>query len=377
MQSLYSALDTSPFSNYVMHPFWNTVVKAVPRWVAPNMLTFSGFVLLVYNFGVLSYYDPDYTASDTRPGDLGPIPNWVWLVSALCVFGAHTLDGIDGKQARRTGSSSPLGELFDHGIDSWSTLILPTGMYSIFSRGFYGQPTLSVFGVVFLVQFCFLLSHWEKYNTGVLYLPWGYDLGQIGMSLLYLITFLGTIDLWKMTLPIVHLSPACFFTICLYASCVLSALISVFNVYVSYRDNTGHNRTFYEATRPLISSSVLYILFTIWALYSPYDILEKTPRLFYYTCGTTFSNLASRLIVNQMSMTRCQVFNWLLVPLLCVVVLIFAIPLGAYELYFLWAYCLLVTTAHIHYGYSVVVQMADHLGIYSFTITSKPPKKQT
>lgn len=27
----------------------------------------------------------------------------------------QTLDAIDGKQARRTGSSSPLGELFDHG----------------------------------------------------------------------------------------------------------------------------------------------------------------------------------------------------------------------------------------------------------------------
>jgi ethanolaminephosphotransferase len=28
------------------------------------------------------------------------------------------LDGIDGKQARRTGSSNPLGELFDHGFDA-------------------------------------------------------------------------------------------------------------------------------------------------------------------------------------------------------------------------------------------------------------------
>uniref|UniRef100_A0A453R2M1 Uncharacterized protein n=1 Tax=Aegilops tauschii subsp. strangulata TaxID=200361 RepID=A0A453R2M1_AEGTS len=27
-----------------------------------------------------------------------------------------TFDAVDGKQARRTSSSSPLGELFDHGI---------------------------------------------------------------------------------------------------------------------------------------------------------------------------------------------------------------------------------------------------------------------
>jgi ethanolaminephosphotransferase len=30
----------------------------------------------------------------------------------------QTLDNVDGKQARRTGTSSGLGELFDHGIDS-------------------------------------------------------------------------------------------------------------------------------------------------------------------------------------------------------------------------------------------------------------------
>jgi hypothetical protein len=27
----------------------------------------------------------------------------------------YTFDAVDGKQARRTNSSSPLGELFDHG----------------------------------------------------------------------------------------------------------------------------------------------------------------------------------------------------------------------------------------------------------------------
>ena len=34
------------------------------------------------------------------------------------------LDAIDGKQARRTNSSNPLGELFDHGCDSLSTVFV-------------------------------------------------------------------------------------------------------------------------------------------------------------------------------------------------------------------------------------------------------------
>jgi ethanolaminephosphotransferase len=30
------------------------------------------------------------------------------------------LDEMDGKQARRTGNSSPLGMLFDHGVDAFT-----------------------------------------------------------------------------------------------------------------------------------------------------------------------------------------------------------------------------------------------------------------
>lgn len=39
------------------------------------------------------------------------------------VGGGQTLDNLDGKQARRTGSSSPLGLLFDHGCDAFNTTV--------------------------------------------------------------------------------------------------------------------------------------------------------------------------------------------------------------------------------------------------------------
>lgn len=48
-------------------------------------------------------------------------PCLVTLWCAIGLFIYQTLDAIDGKQARRTNSSSPLGELFDHGCDSLST----------------------------------------------------------------------------------------------------------------------------------------------------------------------------------------------------------------------------------------------------------------
>lgn len=42
------------------------------------------------------------------------------------------LDGIDGKQARRIGLSGPLGELFDHGLDSYTAILIPGYNESIF-----------------------------------------------------------------------------------------------------------------------------------------------------------------------------------------------------------------------------------------------------
>ena len=82
-----------------------------PLWVAPNLITFVGWLLLVFNFALFAYYDFDF---HTTNNDLGivrtPIPSWVWLYCGVGQFVAHTLDGVDGKQARRTKSSSPLGE---------------------------------------------------------------------------------------------------------------------------------------------------------------------------------------------------------------------------------------------------------------------------
>ena len=46
------------------------------------------------------------------------IPNWFFFFEAFCYFMYRMFDEMDGKQARRTGNASPLGLLFDHGLDS-------------------------------------------------------------------------------------------------------------------------------------------------------------------------------------------------------------------------------------------------------------------
>jgi phosphatidylglycerophosphate synthase len=50
------------------------------------------------------------------------IASFSGLGRIACWF-CQTFDAVDGKQARRTNSSSPLGELFDHGNSLISSCI--------------------------------------------------------------------------------------------------------------------------------------------------------------------------------------------------------------------------------------------------------------
>ena len=51
----------------------------------------------------------------------GDAPRWVYAFCGLACLAYLHLDCLDGKQARRTGSSSPLGQLFDHGTPHFKT----------------------------------------------------------------------------------------------------------------------------------------------------------------------------------------------------------------------------------------------------------------
>lgn len=78
-----------------------------------------------------------------------------------------------------------------------------------------------------------------------------------------------------------------------------------------------------------------------------------------------------------MTSTRCQIFNWLFLPLtLSIVLIIYEVIQAEQEKIVLYLLALLVTISHIHYGVCMVRQICNHLNIYCFTITSKPVKKQ-
>ena len=81
-------------------------------------ITFVGLCLIIMSHTMLAWFDPDLT---------GNAPSWVLALQGICLFVYSTLDNMDGKQARRTGSSSSLGLLFDHGMRR--CLPLPAAVY--------------------------------------------------------------------------------------------------------------------------------------------------------------------------------------------------------------------------------------------------------
>ena len=92
----YSSLDK------LMNHWWEFFVTLIPIWVAPNLITLAGLIINIAGSTIFLWYGGDNTLSKLMPG-------WMYLFSAFCAFMYQTLDAVDGKQARRTGSSSPLG----------------------------------------------------------------------------------------------------------------------------------------------------------------------------------------------------------------------------------------------------------------------------
>jgi len=51
--------------------------------------------------------------------------------------------------------------------------------------------------MLWLLCINFLCSHWEKYNTGIMYLPWAYDASQVTIFIIYIVSGIYGTALWS------------------------------------------------------------------------------------------------------------------------------------------------------------------------------------
>ena len=144
-------------------------------------------------------------------------------------------------------------------------------------------------------------------------------------ALLYIITAIIGVQAFKIHL--VGLNVASLMEITIYLGTFLLTIpVALRNIYFSYKEGTGKMRPFLEATRPLASLFLQMILCLVWALSSQNDIVEADTRCYFYMSGTLYSNIVARLIVAQMSGTRCELFSPALLPLGASVAISLVIP---------------------------------------------------
>ncbi|GAX13136.1 choline/ethanolamine phosphotransferase [Fistulifera solaris] len=162
------------------NPLWTALTECLPSRMAPNLVTLLGAMSCLVSYAGTWYYAP--TATEALPA--------VWLiVNGILLITAYTLDCMDGKQARRTQTSSPLGQLLDHGLDCLCLLAHVAAVQGWLRAGDSLQLQM-------IVQSTFYLAQWEEYFTGIL--PHG--TGPIGVTevnygLAFLSILFGTV--WK------------------------------------------------------------------------------------------------------------------------------------------------------------------------------------
>lgn len=190
---------------------------------------------------------------------------------------------------------------------------------------------------------------------------------------MYMATFFFGFEVWKKSLPF-GIMPGYIMEFLLHVSALGNLPITLYNIVRSYTDHTGKMRPISEALRPLYSFAIFMGISLFWAYQSPTNIVVTDPRAVYMLSGTIFSNISCRLIVAQMSNTRCEAMHWTSPILFLAMVISFIVP--RFERLIIYILFVGATLSHWHYGTVVVQQLCTHFNRICFLVTQPAQVRQ-
>jgi len=174
----YSADDQSLLTPILYKYFVDPLVKVLPYRLPANLITLIAFSFVVIAFGIAihGYRVQRYD---------------FWWAIPLLAFIYLIGDCSDGKQARKTGTGSPLGEYFDHFLDCFVTGLL-MGILMISFK--VTKPIIITIGF-FNLYAGQIGSFWERYKRRVMcFGKLGSNEGIIAIGL----------TSWLMSIPSIH-----------------------------------------------------------------------------------------------------------------------------------------------------------------------------
>ncbi|XP_049864930.1 cholinephosphotransferase 1 isoform X7 [Pectinophora gossypiella] len=347
-----------------LQPWWCWLVSKTPLWLAPNLITILGLIVNIVTTLILVWYSPDARQDP---------PRWACALCALGVFVYQSLDAIDGKQARRTGSQSPLGELFDHGCDSISTIFIALGACIAVKLGEY--PTWMFFQC-FCAMTLFYCAHWQAYVTGTLKLG-RIDVTEAQYSIIIIQLLSATLgaDFWATQVP----GSGMPLSLVACSMCFAAQLYCAVGFLATFQvRGCGKNGSTVAGTSilsPVIPFSLVVVPAFIIFQKSESHVYENHPALYIIAFGMVAAKVTNRLVVAHMTKSEMEYYDWsLLGPAMLFLNQYFnnAIP----EYYVLWLCTIWVCVDLVRYCGQICLEICDHLKIQLFRIPYPPPPQQ-
>ncbi|PIM98578.1 sn-1,2-diacylglycerol ethanolamine and cholinephosphotransferase [Handroanthus impetiginosus] len=313
-----------------------------------------------------------------------PPPRWIHFAHGLLLFLYQTFDAVDGKQARRTNSSSPLGELFDHGCDA---------LGCAFEALAFGSTAMcggSTFWFWVISAVPFYCATWEHYFTNTLILP-AINGPTEGLMLIYMIHFFTAFvgaQWWTQqfgkSIPFLSWVPfineITMYKAALFLMIIFAVIPTIsFNVYNVHKVVQARKGSMLLALAMLYPFVVLLGGVLLWDYLSPSDLIVNYPHLVILSIGLAFGFLVGRMILAHLcdepkglKTNMCMSLFYLPFAIANALTarLNDGIPL-VNEFWVLLGFFAYTVMLYLHFATSVTHEITTALGIYCFRITRK------
>lgn len=353
----YSCRNDSIIYNNITSPFLDRyLVNLLPMWIAPNVLTALSFVFNMITFLVILFeVGNDFSI---------PIARSTCLLQFITHMLYIILDNIDGKQARRTNSSSPLGLLFDHGFDVLTTCLVA---YNISHMIMVGNSTLKS-SVLFITMYTgFWANVYEEYIIKYMHLGMinGADEGNVVIALSALLSAVFGVEIWNIeviatyTVSDVMITLLCLGTLQTIFQCVYG-IIKIKNGYKHLVNFIFNSINF------LLCMSMIFSTF-IW----DFKTYTNLTSYLFLLVSLTFSRITIEMQVNIISNKKYKINHMVLITqLIWILNVCFRDTIRFYVDVRNVFYVLIFInfSSFVFFVTNVLNQIKSHLGINLFTI---------
>jgi phosphatidylglycerophosphate synthase len=339
----YSILDL--FLNKFI---WEPIVRVLPRWLAPNLVTVIGMLFMMASYFIMLPFDDTF---------LKPIPENFLYAAAFCQFMYQTLDACDGKHARNLKLASPLGMLLDHGCDSLSCTFFMLAVMQGMGLGLDWK----VFVIYSTVFTGFYLTHWEEYHTHyhrTHMFNWGVTEGQWTNIAILTLSGYFTKSLWSTDVFGMQLKDWLIF-----GNSGIGIILAIFVIFNTLYKSPGIVPFF--RLMPLIMQNI-----SLYLWFNNVEIFQKFAPCILITHGLIYGEVCSKLIISSAAKLKFRWFHLnVFLELLLVLELSFIQRLPPVTS--LYIFVLVSVSNYTSFVCSIISQLSTFLNISVFKVKTQ------